>query len=316
MLHAGGEPRSFGALRTLSSRWKLGTLRGLSSRRNLGAFRSFGMLRSFGALPASLLLLVFLLLPLASLVGEVVSAFESLLENVGNDGLIGAATRNTMVLGCTTASLAVLLGAPLARSVARLTTRSRQWMLMLLGVPLTFSGLVIAYGFILAFGRAGFVTQVLGMFGVDPARAGAWIYSVGGLAFAYGYYLIPRAALMMVPLFANQDRRPYEAALTLGAAPWRAWLDTDLRELAPSFLAIWCLIAAVAMGTYGTALALAGTQVNILPLLIYLKISDGSGDFPMASALSLLLLTLCVVVLSAGELIARRRARILTGTTR
>ena len=116
--------------------------------------------------------------------------------------------------------------------------------------------------------------------------------------------------LIMVPLFANLDRRPYDAALTLGAPPWRAWLDTDFRELAPSFAAIWCLIAAVAMGTYGTALALAGTQINILPLLIYLKISDGSGDFPMAAALSLLLLGMCVLVLAAGELATRGRDRL------
>jgi putative spermidine/putrescine transport system permease protein len=185
-------------------------------------------------------------------------------------------------------------------------------MLVLLGVPLTFSGLVIAYGFILAFGRAGFVTQLLAMAGADAASIGKWIYTTAGLAFAYAYYLIPRVALIMVPLFANLDRRPYDAALTLGAAPWRAWLDTDFRELAPSFAAVWCLICAVAMGTYGTALALAGTQINILPLLIFLKISDGGGDFPMAAALSLLLLAACLLVLGLGELLTRGRDRRLS----
>jgi putative spermidine/putrescine transport system permease protein len=57
-------------------------------------------------------------------------------------------------------------------------------------------------------------------------------------------------------------------------------------------------------------LALAGTQINILPLLIYLKISDGSGDFPMAAALSLLLLGMCVLVLAAGEWATRGRDRL------
>jgi len=267
-----------------------------------------GVLRKQGALPAYAVLFLFLLVPLASLVFEVFDAGEDLWTDLRDDVLIASALRNTLVLGASTATLSMLAGAALARAVARLSEQRRRWMLMLLGVPLTFSGLVIAYGFILAFGRAGVLTQGLSLLGVDPARSGQWIYSSGGLVFAYGYYLIPRVALMMVPLFTNLDRRPYEAALTLGAAPWRAWLDTDFRELAPSCAAIWCLIAAVAMGTYGTALALAGTQVHILPLLIYLKISDGSGDFPMAAALSLLLLALCMFVLAAGEGVTRSHA--------
>lgn len=269
-----------------------------------------GAVRRLGALPAYAWLLLFLLLPLGSLLVEVAIESEALSVSLREDALLGSAAWNTLLLGAGTATLSLLAGAPLARAVARLSERKRQLMLVLLGVPLTFSGLVIAYGFILAFGRAGFITQLLAMLGADPAVAGQWIYSTGGLAFAYGYYLIPRVGLIMVPLFANLDRRPYDAALTLGAPPWRAWLDTDFRELAPSFAAIWCLIAAVAMGTYGTALALAGTQINILPLLIYLKISDGSGDFPMAAALSLLLLGMCVLVLAAGELATRGRDRL------
>jgi putative spermidine/putrescine transport system permease protein len=270
-----------------------------------------GAVRRLGALPAYAWLMLFLLLPLGSLLLEVAIESDALSVSLRDDALLGAAAWNTILLGAGTATLSLLAGAPLARAVARLSEGRRQLMLVLLGVPLTFSGLVIAYGFILAFGRAGFITQLIAMLGADPAVVGKWIYSTGGLAFAYGYYLIPRVALIMVPLFANLDRRPYDAALTLGAPPWRAWLDTDFRELAPSFAAIWCLIAAVAMGTYGTALALAGTQINILPLLIYLKISDGSGDFPMAAALSLLLLGMCVLVLAVGEWATRGRDRLL-----
>ena len=57
-------------------------------------------------------------------------------------------------------------------------------------LPLAFSGLIVAYGFILSFGRAGFVTQILALFGADPAEIGSWIYSVSGLGFAYAYSLL------------------------------------------------------------------------------------------------------------------------------
>lgn len=271
-----------------------------------------GVVRRVGDWPAYLVLGLFVLLPLAGLVLELLWDDTAVGTRLGEDRLVVDALRNTLLLGAGTATVSLVAGALLARAVARLSSGRRQLMLVLLGVPLTFSGLVIAYGFILAFGRAGFVTQLLAMAGADAASIGKWIYTTAGLAFAYAYYLIPRVALIMVPLFANLDRRPYDAALTLGAAPWRAWLDTDFRELAPSFAAVWCLICAVAMGTYGTALALAGTQINILPLLIFLKISDGGGDFPMAAALSLLLLAACLLVLGLGELLTRGRDRRLS----
>ncbi|MFM1855934.1 MAG: hypothetical protein RLZ83_1243 [Pseudomonadota bacterium] len=264
-------------------------------------------LRRLGAWPALGVLGLFLLLPLSALVVEATAGGTALWSRVVGDPLFLSATAHTLALGFGTATIALLAGGWLARAIAALKPGARQVMLVLLGVPLTFSGLVIAYGFILAFGRAGFITQLLTPLGVDPASFGKWIYSTSGLALAYTYYLLPRAALILVPLFVNLDRRPYQAALTLGARPVRAWLDTDFRELAPSFAALWCLIAAVSMGTYGTALALAGTQVNILPLLLYMKISDGGGDFPHAAALSIVLLGLCMTVLAVGEAAGRGR---------
>ena len=259
------------------------------------ALKAPGLIRRLGAWPAYAALALFVLLPLAGLVLELIWDDTDIVSRVREDRLVMAALANTLALGAGTASVS-LMGA-----------RKRQLMIVLLGVPLTFSGLVIAYGFILAFGRAGVITQLLALAGANPAEVGKWIYTTAGLAFAYAYYLVPRVALILVPLFANLDRRPFHAALTLGAPPWRAWLDTDFRELAPSFAAVWCLICAVAMGTYGTALALAGTQINILPLLIFLKISDGGGDFPMAAALSLLLLAACLLVLGLGEALTRGR---------
>ena len=114
-------------------------------------------------------------------------------------------------------------------------------------------------------------------------------------------------ALSLYPVFANLDLRPMQAARTLGATRWRAFRDTVLAQVAPSVLANACLVAAIAMGTYGTALALAGTQLNILPLMLYAQIGDGGSDFGVAAALSLLLMALCVAVMGVGDALARRR---------
>ncbi|AMP37380.1 ABC transporter permease [Ralstonia solanacearum] len=266
-----------------------------------------GLIRRYGAAPAGLLLALFFVLPLGALVASAGEGGGGALTRLVQDPLVAGAFGNSLVLALSAGSVSVAVGLPLAALLAGQPPARRRWLLALLGVPLAFSGLVIAYGFILAFGRAGFVTNLLGLAGADPADVGTLIYTMAGLVAAYAYYLIPRVALMLYPAIANLDRRPIEAALTLGASPARAIYDIALRELWPSIGAAWCLVTSIALGTYGTALALAGTQINILPLLIYLKLSDGQTDFPQAAALSLLLMAVCTCVLALGECLVRRR---------
>ena len=254
-------------------------------------------------------MVLFFAAPLAALVPEAFAEHGAAFARLFADALFLAAARNTILLGLISGVGSALIGTVIAVELARQPPQRRQWMLTLLGLPLAFSGLVIAYGFILAFGRAGFATQVLAYFGADPVRLGAWIYSVWGLGFAYAYYLIPRVALSMYPVFANLDPRPLDAARTLGAPRWRAFLDTVMPEVAPSVISNACMVAALAMGTYGTALALVGTQLNILPLMLLAKVGDGGADFSGAAALSLVLMVICVIVMGLGDVFTRKRGR-------
>lgn len=266
-----------------------------------------GFLRRFGAWPAWAFMALFFLLPLGSLVPEAFTEGGSAFGRLWANPLLLRAFVNTLVLGLTAGALSGLVGTVIAIELARQPEARRRWMMTLLGLPLAFSGLVIAYGFILAFGRSGFVTQLLAGLGLDPAVVGNWIYGAGGLGCAYAYYLVPRVALSLYPVFANLDLRPMLAARTLGATRWRAFRDTVIAEVAPSVVSNACMVAAIAMGTYGTALALVGTQLNILPLMLYSQVSDGGSDFGTAAALSLVLMALCVIVMGMGDAIARKR---------
>jgi putative spermidine/putrescine transport system permease protein len=268
-----------------------------------------GFMRRFGAWPAWAVLGLFFIAPLVALFPEAFAESGSAFGRVFSSTLFWDAVRNTLLLGLTAGVVSTLVGVAVALELAKLAPSKRQWVMTVLGLPLAFSGLVIAFGFILAFGRSGYVTQLLAMLGADPAEVGSWIYTVFGLAFAYAYYLIPRVALTLFPVFANLDLRPLEASRTLGASSVRAFWDVVVPEIAPSVLASACLVSALAMGTYGTALALVGTQLNILPLMLYIKVGDGGSDFPAAAALSLVLLFICSAVMAAGDVLTRKRER-------
>lgn len=266
-------------------------------------------MRRFGAWPAWAFMALFFAVPLVALLPEAFGDGGSAFARLFGNSLFLGALRNTLALGLAAGAVSALVGTCIAIELARQSPSRRQWMMTLLGLPLAFSGLVIAYGFILAFGRAGFVTQLLAGLGGDPAVIGSWIYSVSGLGVAYAYYLIPRVALSLYPVFANLDLRPVQAARTLGASRARAFWDTVVPEVLPSVLSNACMVAAIAMGTYGTALALVGAQLNILPLMLLAQVSDGGSDFAVAAALSLVLMVVCLVVMGVGDVFTRRRER-------
>ncbi len=55
---------------------------------------------------------------------------------------------------------------------------------------------------------------------------------------------------------------------------------------------------------YGTALALVGTQLHILPLMLLAQVGDGGSDFAVAAAFSLVLMGV-VVSLREGASVVR-----------
>ncbi|GGF32022.1 ABC transporter permease [Aliidongia dinghuensis] len=259
------------------------------------------------AMPGALVLALFFVLPVgAVLVGAFTdggSAFGRLVA----DPVFWNGLRGTLVLGTAAPLFSLAVGFSVALTLARLAPGVRTAALVAISLPLTFSGLIVAYGFILLLGRAGFVTLLLAKLGFDPAVVGGFIYSPLGLGLAYSYYLVPRVVLIVLPAIGNFDLSQLRAARSLGAGAFRSVVEIMLPQILPSLVAAFCLTSAVAVGAYGTALALVGTQVNILPLVLYSKVSETGTDLPAASAASLVLVAICALVVSLGEMVRPNR---------
>jgi putative spermidine/putrescine transport system permease protein len=206
-------------------------------------------------------------------------------------------------------AVSTLVGVAVALHLSRLPERRRTLAAFVIALPLTFSGLIVAYGFILAYGRAGFFTQLLAAAGLDAATVGAVLFTPIGLAFASSYYLIPRVVMLLLPVLVNFDRTQLAVAESLGATPAQAFRQVLLPQVLGAVAGAACLVAAVVFGAYGTALALVGTQLRILPLALYSLISETGSDFPAAAALALLITAACSGVMAAGEWISHRHER-------
>ncbi len=246
----------------------------------------------------------FFILPLAA-VGAEAFAGDAFARFLASADLIGALGRS-LVLGLGAGLVSLVVGIAVALHLSRLPPGRRAVLQLVIALPLTFSGLIIAYGFILVLGRAGFVTLLLAEIGIDPGAVAKILYGPVGLVMAYAYYLTPRVVLMLLPVFANFDQRQIDAAESLGAGRARALIDVLAPQVAPTAFAAFCLVASVAIGTYGTALALVGTQLDILPLRLYSMVADAGADFPLAAATSIVLLATCSLLMGVAEVVAAR----------
>ncbi len=259
------------------------------------------------ALPAFAVLVMFFLVPLGSVLVEPFLDKGEAFLGLWSDPLFLKGLKGSTLLALTAGFLSVLVGVPVALRLSTMKEKARLLAMFCISLPLTFSGLIVAYGFILCFGRAGFITLLLAEVGVSPDWVAGLVYSPVGLALAYCYYLIPRVVLLLLPALTNFDRSLLVAANSMGATRLRAFFDVLLPELMPTIGVSFCLVAAVAFGAYGTALALVGSQVNILPLLLYSSISDTGTNFSQAAAISLVLLGACSMIMGVAEVIAMRR---------
>ncbi len=270
-------------------------------------------------LPLAVWLLLFLFVPLGfvfveslqSETGVSAAAYARILTR----GLYRESLLNSLTLSAVTAALGTVIGVPLSYAVFRLGKRGQSIMTPLLALPITFSGLVIAYGCIVSFGASGFFTLLLARwFGVNALDFSAFLFTWRGLAVAYLYFLIPRMILTMIAAWANADWSLLDAAESLGSSRVTAFVKVMPPMLLPSIFAGSSLLFAVSMGAFGTAFALTGTGVNIMPLVIYTQTSEVHVNIAEADALAIALAVVTTLVVSLYESLNTRRASATTFT--
>jgi len=81
-----------------------------------------------------------------------------------------AALRFTVLQATLSAVFSVALAIPVARALARRRFKGRRVLIALLGAPFILPVIVAVLGLIAVFGRAGWVSNFLGLFGLPPVQ--------------------------------------------------------------------------------------------------------------------------------------------------
>ena len=233
----------------------------------------------------------FLMLPLvALLIRAPWSGLGSLLSNSE------VLTALRLSIECATAATlaSLILGVPLAWMLARIHLPGMGLLRALVTLPLVLPPVVGGIALLLALGRRGVVGRYLDQwFGLTLP------FTTAGVIVAETFVAMPFLVVTVEGALRSADRDLEEAAVTLGASRTTVFGRITLPLIAPSLLAGSVLCWARALGEFGATITFAGNlpgTTQTMPLKIY---NAFETDPEAATALSLVLLLVAVIILAA-----------------
>ena len=194
-----------------------------------------------------------------------------------------------------------------AYSLSRINGKLRNAFTSFCQMVANFSGVPLAFAFIIILGTNGSLTLLLKPTGILEHFN---LYSFPGMVIIYSYIQIPLALLLLYPAFDALKDEWQEAATILGASRIQYWIRIALPILRPSVLCTLIILFANAMGTYATAFALTSGSYNLMTIRIgHLIAGDLFLDPWLASALSMYLVGILFTITLFNEYLIRARKR-------
>ncbi|QXI39743.1 ABC transporter permease [Pseudomonas xantholysinigenes] len=191
-----------------------------------------------------------------------------------------------------------------AYSLRRVDSKLRDFVSAFANMTSNFSGVPLAFAFIILLGFNGALTLLLKQMGLLGDFS---IYSKSGLILVYTYFQIPLGVLLLYPAFDALREDWRESAALLGASHWQFWRHIGLPVLTPALLGTFVILLANALGAYATVYALTTGNFNVLPIRIAgLVAGDISLDPNLASALAMVLVGLMSVVTVVHQWLLKR----------
>jgi putative spermidine/putrescine transport system permease protein len=268
-------------------------------------------------LPFTLVLAVFFAVPLALMLAISVSrqSFGQLewtitLHHYARffaDGYYVGVLADTLLLGALVTLAALLLGYPLAYHLARTQSRAKPLLLVCILSPLLVGIVIRCYGWMILLADRGLINATLIESGwlATPLPL---MYNRFGVGVALVHVFLPFMVLSLTGVLKRIDPHALEAASTLGASPWRAFLEVTLPLSLPGILAGSLLVFSLAISSYVVPILLGGFKVQVLPMIVYEQILS-VFDWPFGAAGAFVLLALSVALIAVYIRMTERALR-------
>ncbi len=205
--------------------------------------------------------------------------------------------------------ICLVMGFPLAYWLARMTSRFKNLVVILVVLPLFIGNAVRAAGWMTLFGSKGFVNATLMAAGII-AQPLTLMYTETAVVVGIITVNLPFMVLTLQSVIEGIARSLEEAALSLGAPPFQAFRKVLWPLALPGTLAGTILTFILAMNAYATPVLLGGPKFQMMGPLVYDQFSQ-SNNWPFGAAVSFVLMaaTLGLTLLANVGLRGRAAAR-------
>lgn len=250
---------------------------------------------------ALLILVVFLVLPLASVFAEAFSkGWRTYIDSI-RDPEAASAIRLTLLASGIAVALNLLFGLMAAWAISRFSFHGKNLLVSLIDLPLAVSPVVSGLTLVLLFGLHGWFGSWL-----DDHNIGI-LFAVPGIVLATIFVTFPFVARELIPFMQAQGSDEEEAALVLGASAWKTFYSITLPNIRWSLLYGVILCSARAMGEFGAVSVVSGHirgETNTLPLQV--EILYNEYNFAAAFSVASLLSLVAVATLAVKKIIEDR----------
>ncbi|HET9693232.1 MAG TPA: ABC transporter permease subunit [Steroidobacteraceae bacterium] len=219
--------------------------------------------------------------------------------NLGNyaflveDNLYWMAYLNSIKVAAISTFLCLLIGYPIAYSIARSPPSTRNILMLLIVLPFWTSFLLRVYAWIGIFKNNGLLNNFLIWLGVidQPIQMLQTDFAVYvGIVYSY----LP---FMILPLYANLEKLDLtllEAAADLGCKPWQAFYKVTLPLSKPGIIAGCLLVFIPAVGEFVIPSLLGDPGMLMIGKVLWTEFFN-NRDWPVASAVAIALLLFLVI---------------------
>lgn len=206
--------------------------------------------------------------------------------------LYRTAIQNSLIISVISAVIGLFVAFAGGKAACEKGGRAKQIFMSVLNMVSNFSGVPLAFAFIILLGNAGVFT-IIGRNLNIRTLADFPLYTVWGLLLTYVYFQIPLATLLLIPSFDAIRKEWKEAVSLMGGSGLVFWQKVGLPVLMPSILGTFSTLFANAVSAYATAYALLMNNFSILPIRISEQFAGDVVQRPrFGSALAVVLMLL------------------------
>jgi sulfate/thiosulfate transport system permease protein len=213
--------------------------------------------------------------------------------------------RGALWLTIWTATVIAIVNAVLGTATAWVLVRyrfpGRQVLSALVDLPFAIPTLVAGMMLAILYGKGSLVGDTVSAFGIEL------IFAPPGIVLALMFVTLPFVVRAVEPVLMEIDPAEEEAALVLGAGPWRAFRTVYLPAFAPAAISGAIRSLGRAMGEFGSIVVVAGNipfKTLTAPVYVFGEIESGSPH--TAAAVSVVLLVLALGLHASARFIETR----------